>query len=116
MDVLNADFLSHINSENWTFKSKAMFLGLMVRKLLQAEIDARYIDDRDHYGNKRLELAGQMMSFIFEDSLKKLNADITAIANKILPKPKADQFDVVRHIRPDSINREFVYALSTVFP
>ena len=114
MDALNTSFLTNVKCEKWSFKPKAVFLGLMVRKLIQAEIDPRYIDDKDYYGNKRLELAGQMLAYIFEDSLKKLNTEIETIANKMLPRPKANQFDVLTHIRPDMIARDFEYALSTV--
>lgn len=114
MDALNDDFLTNVTTQNWSFKPKATFLGLMVRKLIQAELDPRYIDDRDHYGTKRLEMAGQMISLIFEDALKKMNMEIASIANKMLPKPKADQFDIIKHIRPDMIKRDFEYAISTV--
>jgi len=32
--------------------------AVMIRRLMYAQLDPSFIDDRDYYGNKRLELAG----------------------------------------------------------
>jgi DNA-directed RNA polymerase II subunit RPB2 len=37
----------------------------MVHRLLLAAIGRREVDDRDHYGNKRLDLAGPLLAFLF---------------------------------------------------
>ena len=37
----------------------------MVHRLLQAALGRREFDDRDHYGNKRLDLAGPLLAFLF---------------------------------------------------
>ena len=44
------------------------------------------MDDMDYYGNKRLELAGQLLALMFEDLFKKLCADLKRIANYELSK------------------------------
>ena len=37
----------------------------MVHRLLQAALGHRELDDRDHYGNKRLDLAGPLLALLF---------------------------------------------------
>lgn len=48
----------------------------MLRRLCFAVVDPSYMDDRDYYGNKRLELAGQLVSLLFEDLFKRMNQDL----------------------------------------
>jgi DNA-directed RNA polymerase III subunit RPC2 len=54
--------LSHIDdvwgNQEMHFKAKTRFLSLMIRRILDAVFDPSKVDDKDYYGNKRLELAG----------------------------------------------------------
>lgn len=61
----------------WNFKVKAVYLAMMVRRVIQAQCGMVKADDRDYYGNKRLELAGQLISLLFEDLFKKFNTEVT---------------------------------------
>merc|ERR1712198_544237 len=76
----------------------------MVRRVIEAQGDEKSIDDRDYYGNKRLELAGSLLSLLFEDLFKRLNWELKAIADKNIPKVRAAQFDIIKHIRSDTIS------------
>ena len=51
----------------------------MMRRLIQAEDDPSMLDDRDYYGNKRLELAGSLLSLMFEDAFKRFNSDVSDV-------------------------------------
>lgn len=62
---------------DWNFKIKACYVALMVRRVILAQGEAVDIDDRDYVGNKRLELAGQLISLLFEDLFKKFNAEVS---------------------------------------
>lgn len=48
----------------------------MVRRVIQAQLGHLTVDDRDYYGNKRLELAGQLIAILFEDLFKRFNTEV----------------------------------------
>ena len=57
----------------------------MIRRCILAQRDENLkVDDRDYYGNKRLELAGQLLSLLFEDLFKKFNAEVGKFPHDIL--------------------------------
>ena len=62
--------LVNVPVKDWNFYEKAIFLGLMVRRLLLAQQGLVKADDRDYYGNKRLQLAGDLISLLFEEHFK----------------------------------------------
>ncbi|XP_065222297.1 DNA-directed RNA polymerase III subunit RPC2 [Planococcus citri] len=105
--------LSHISVEEFNFRRKGWFLAIMIRKLIQAEEDPTMIDDRDYYGNKRLELAGSLLSLMFEDAFKRFNNDLKMTADKYIPKVKTNPFDVVRFMKADTITNVLVNAIQT---
>lgn len=45
-------------------RSKACYLGYMVKKLIAAYTGQIQCDDRDHYANKRIDTAGMLMSLV----------------------------------------------------
>jgi DNA-directed RNA polymerase III subunit RPC2 len=88
------------------------YLALMVRKMLLAMVDPGAVDDRDYYGNKRLELAGGLLALLFEDLFKRLNADLSRQAQSVLSKAnRASQFDIAKCIRQDTITYGLQHAI-----
>lgn len=81
---------------------------------MDAQNNKKSVDDRDYYGNKRLELAGSLLSLMFEDVFKRFNWELKSIAEKTIPKIRASQFDVIKYMRSDLITNCLVFAISTV--
>ncbi|KAI0181970.1 beta and beta-prime subunits of DNA dependent RNA-polymerase [Hypoxylon sp. FL1284] len=70
LDALANIIIAHIPVEGLDFYPKAIYIALMVRRVLMAHRNPQLVDDRDFVGNKRLELAGQLLSLLFEDLFK----------------------------------------------
>eukprot|EP01117_Protostelium_nocturnum_P001009 TRINITY_DN1132_c0_g1_i1.p1 TRINITY_DN1132_c0_g1~~TRINITY_DN1132_c0_g1_i1.p1 ORF type:complete len:1143 (-),score=194.84 TRINITY_DN1132_c0_g1_i1:102-3530(-) len=113
-DILATVLLSHVPMKNYDFRMKCIYLTLMIRRTIFAIHDPSFLDDKDYYGNKRLELAGQLLSLMFEDLFKKLNGDLKRSADATLAKQnRAVAFDILQSLNPKTITDGFVHAIST---
>ncbi|GFR49601.1 hypothetical protein Agub_g11671, partial [Astrephomene gubernaculifera] len=113
-DVLAHVVLCHVPVPKYNFCHKVAYIAVMMRRMLYAVLDPACIDDRDYYGNKRLELAGGLLSLLFEDLFKRLNSDLKRQADAVLSKAnRATQFDVAKAIRTDTITYGLESALSS---
>jgi DNA-directed RNA polymerase III subunit RPC2 len=115
-DVLAHVVLSHIHVPvpQYDFRTKCIYVGHIVRRVLMVYLGKAPLDDKDYYGNKRLELAGNLLSLLFEDVFKLFNNDLKRQADLVLSKPnRAQAFDVVKMIRTDTITQGFVNAIAT---
>ena len=111
-----AIILTHVPVVGMNFRPKALYVAYMVRRVMMAHHDARLVDDRDYVGNKRLELAGQLLSLLFEDLFKKFNFDVKLTIDKVLKKPaRTGEFDAltVLQVHANHITQGVNRALST---
>jgi DNA-directed RNA polymerase II subunit RPB2 len=71
--LMSNEFLPHLGLTDSPAveKKKMLFLGLVIRKLIAAYItdkdDGFQFDNRDHYGNKRVDTAGMLMAVLQPD-------------------------------------------------
>lgn len=56
LEALATIVLAHVPVSGLDFRSKAVFVATMTRRVLMAMDDEKMVDDRDYVGNKRLEL------------------------------------------------------------
>jgi len=113
-DVLANVVLSHVPVVNFDFRPKVIYVGHIVRRLIMVQLGRSTLDDKDYYGNKRLELAGSLLSLLFEDLFKHFSADLKRQADNVLSKPnRAQAFDVIKCVRPDSIAYGMMAAISS---
>jgi DNA-directed RNA polymerase III subunit RPC2 len=96
-ELLTDLVLPHVPVHPLNLIPKAHCLGLMARRVLQCLAGLGDVDDRDYVGNKRLELAGQLMALLFEDLFKRFNGDLKRAIDKVLARPnRAQEFDAAR--------------------
>ena len=113
-DALAGMVINHIPVINFNFQSKVLYLALMVRRVCIGIRDISSLDDKDYYGNKRLELAGQLLSLLFEDLFKRFNFELKKQIEQVLSKPnRAEAFDALKSIRQDTITNGLINAIST---
>lgn len=55
---------------------KVYFLGYMVYRLFLVVLGRRELDDRDYYGNKRLDFVGLLFVFLFRGMFKNLFKEV----------------------------------------
>ena len=68
------------------------FFRYMVHRLLSAALGRRELDDRDHYGNKRLDLAGPLLAFLFRGLFRNLMKEVRLYAQKFIDRGKVNLF------------------------
>jgi DNA-directed RNA polymerase III subunit RPC2 len=118
IDILKNVFLAHIPvSKNMPFFAKCRYLALMIRRIIEASQDPSKLDDKDYYGNKRLELAGQLVSLLFEDLFKRFQFEFKKQIDIMLPryagKKNREPFDALTCLRPDIITKGLEIAISS---
>ena len=65
------ELLPHVGVDDRCETKKAYYLGYMVHRLLMCALGRRSEDDRDHYGNKRLDLAGPLLATLFRQLFRR---------------------------------------------
>ena len=115
LEVLAHVVLNHVPIEKYNFRLKVVYMTHIVRRVLSTVLDPSLLDDKDYYGNKRLELAGSLISLLFEDLFKRFNSDVKRQMDVMLSKgrEKTTGFDPTKIMRADTITQGFIHAIST---
>lgn len=71
-DTIGSFLFFELQVKEFNFRAKCIYTAVMVRRVILAQGDNK-VDDRDYYGNKRLELAGQVITLVLVYSLIKVN-------------------------------------------
>src|SRR5215212_6007150 len=83
-EILHKELLPHVGTQRHNETRKAFFFGYMIHRLLLAALERRELDDRDHYGRKRLDLAGPLIAGLFRMLFRKLTKDVGKYLQRVI--------------------------------
>jgi len=114
-DLLEKLFLPHVGIGHVYTKEKAYFIGYMINRLLCTVMGRRDYDDRDHWGNKRLDLAGSLLGNLFRQLFAKLLKDTKRILERKVSGSANEDIKLLIHNAVDgrTIERGLKYSLAT---
>ncbi|KAI9149844.1 DNA-dependent RNA polymerase II [Blastocladiella emersonii ATCC 22665] len=112
-DLLERELLPHIGTTPGGETRKAFFIGYMVHRMLLAALGRRPVDDRDHFGKKRLDLAGPLLASLFKTFFQKFVKDINRNFHQAVEKSAEESFTITQCVNPNTITNGLRYALAT---
>jgi DNA-directed RNA polymerase subunit B len=74
--LLDWGLLPHLGKHTDNRKEKSQFLGEAACKLIELKLGWLTPDDKDHYGNKVIKFAGQMLADLFRTAFRNLVRDM----------------------------------------
>jgi len=110
-DIMQKELLPHISQQEGSETRKAFFLGYMIHRLLQCALGRRDEDDRDHFGKKRLDLAGPLLANLFRMLFTKLTRDVYKYLQKCVESGR--DFNLALAVKPGIITNGLKYSLAT---
>lgn len=109
--VLDNYLLPHLGTDETSRERKALFLAQMSLRVLELDLNVREPDDKDHYANKRLKLAGEMLTSLFRVAFRSLYRDVKYQLEKGARRGKAPNLRTAT--RADVITERVRHALAT---
>ena len=108
---LDTYILPHLGTDPSARLKKAEYLVRMAeRTSLVAEGKVK-ADDKDHYANKRVKLAGDLMDELFNTAFKAFVKDIKYHVERTMARGR--RLTVKTNINPDTLTEKILYSMST---
>jgi DNA-directed RNA polymerase subunit B len=109
--IIDRNFMPHIGRTGEKREEKALFLGEMACRVIELKIGRRRQDDKDHFKNKRLKLAGPLLADLFRIAFRNLCRDIKYQLERM--GIKRQMIAVSAAVRPGIVTDRLAHALAT---
>ncbi|KMU78351.1 DNA-directed RNA polymerase 2 subunit RPB2 [Coccidioides immitis RMSCC 3703] len=104
-DIIQKEFLPHISQSEGSETRKAFFLGYM------CALGRRDVDDRDHFGKKRLDLAGPLLANLFRVLFMRLTKDLYKYVQRCVETNRQLYLNI--GVKASTLTGGLKYALAT---
>jgi DNA-directed RNA polymerase beta subunit len=109
--LLDNYLLPHIGVESNMRLAKAYYLCKMTEKAISVAYDKSAPDDKDHYANKRIKLAGNLMEELFRYAFQFLIKDIAYQVERASARGR--KLVIQTLVRPDALTERIRYSMAT---
>ncbi|MEK6987742.1 MAG: DNA-directed RNA polymerase subunit B'', partial [Candidatus Thermoplasmatota archaeon] len=109
--ILDRSLLPHLGDAREDRIKKAIFLGRVARTILELSLGNRREDDKDHYANKRLKLAGDLTEDLFRVAFANVIKDLKYQLERSYARRR--ELKISSAIRPDLLTQRLLHALAT---
>ena len=112
-EILRKDMLSHVSIERGNETKKAYFIGYMIYRLGNCALGRAFGDDRDHYGKKRLDMYGVLLSGIFRQLFRRFAQKVETNLRDQIKYSKSGSIDLEKAFDKNIITSGMKYSLAT---
>ena len=109
--LLDRELLPHLGDTAADRKKKAIFVGRIVRQVLEMALTDKAPNDKDHYANKRVRLAGDLVEDLFRVSAGQLARDLKYQLERHHNRKR--ELRISSCLRPDVLTSKIMHALAT---
>jgi len=102
-EILRQHMLSHISTKRGDESKKAYFIGYMIYRLGNCALGRAYGDDRDHYGKKRLDMSGVLLTGIFRQNFR-----------NFVKKAENNLRDKIKNNKSKSVNLDSIFETNII--
>ncbi len=110
-NLIDTYLLPHLGVDTEFRLAKAHYLVSMIERVILVANKKMAQDDRDHYMNKRVKLAGELMQELFRYAFQFLIKDVTYQVERSVARGR--RVTAKTAIRPDALSDRIRYALAT---
>ena len=112
-EIIRKDMLPHVSVEKNDEIKKAYFIGYMIFRLGNCALGRAYGDDRDHYGKKRLDMSGVLLSGIFRQLFRRFTKKTETVMKDAMKRIKTQKIQIENYLDKKLITQGMKYALAT---
>jgi DNA-directed RNA polymerase subunit B len=110
--VVDRNYLPHLGTKPADRKDKAHFSAEIISRTIELKLGRRQVDDKDHYANKRLRLAGALLADLLRISFRNLTRDMKYQLERITVR-RHTELSMSNAVRPGIVTERVQHAVAT---